>query len=90
MKIIKRFDLEVEPSQNVQIQMNAEVVHFNVFNKKPAIWAIVDDGSKLIDRTFKMFTDLAEIPAFVNRTKYVGSFQHKAEVGQHTVHVFEE
>lgn len=90
MKLIKRFDLEVEPIQRTMIPFNAEIIKFGEFNKVPCFWAIIDEGGRALERTIFIVADGKEIPQGLNKTKYMGSFEHKAEVGKHTLHVFEE
>lgn len=88
MKIIKRYDLEIEPIQKILVPFNAEIIHFNVFNKIPAFWAEVDEAGRMMERTFFIVADGKELPQGLNKTKHIGSFEHKAQVGQHMMHVY--
>lgn len=90
MKLIRRFDLETEPSQKVSIPFGAEIFQFGMFNTRPALWALIDDTARGLERTLVIFTDEQEIPQHINKTKHVGSFECKAEVGSYRLHIFED
>lgn len=89
MKYIKRIDLEVEPKQRLKLPMNSKILGCGKFNEKPCLWITVEDSNRLIERVFLIVAEGKDIGT-MNETKYIGRFEEKAEVGAHTLHVFEE
>jgi len=90
MKSVKRFDLELEPAQTLSIPFNSEILMFGTWDEKPCMWILIEDGHALQRRTLKIFADGKEVPQRFNVTRYIGSFEAKAEVGKTMLHVFEE
>ena len=90
MKIIKRFDLAIEPTQTIDVPFNDEFMGLTVFNDKPGLLFLVDPHQKVMRRTFVMVAEGKELSERANKTNHRGCFEHKAEVGSHVLHVFEE
>jgi hypothetical protein len=90
MKIIKRFDLLIEPMQRLDVPFNAEILHFGLVGDRPGFWALIDPTQRSMERIFVMVGAGKDISDRMNKTSYVGSFEHKAEVGSRMVHIFEE
>lgn len=90
MRLIKRFDLAIEPTQTLDIHFNSEFLGLGSFNKKPCLWVLIDPNQKLMRRTFVLVAEDKELSERANKTTYVGCFEHKAEVGSHVLHLFEE
>lgn len=89
MKLVKQFKLEVEPSQQIEMPFDAEIVHFGVSGESPCIWAEVDSTQKIIMRTFIIVADNAELPKHLNATKYIGSFWHEVSK-EKMLHVYKD
>lgn len=88
--MIKRFDLDIEKSQVIEVPFNYEFLGFGLHNDKPAIWMLIFTDQRKMTEKFVIFPEDVEIPANFNKTNYVGRFEHKAEVGHHVVHIFKE
>lgn len=87
MKTIKRYPLAIEPVQRFSIPFNSEILGVTV---GPALHVLEDNDGKGSERVFIIVAEGKEVEQRLNRTHYVGCFAHKAEVGMHMLHVFEE
>lgn len=90
MKAIKKFDLSIEPSQRVKMPYNSTILDLGIANNKPHLWVLTDSSYSAIERTFLIVAPEKEVSPRLNKTNYVGSFEHRAEIGSVTLHVFEE
>lgn len=90
MKQVKGLKLKIEPVQHLDIPFNSEILKFEAKSGEPVLYVMMDESAQKLKRTFRIFADGKDIPLNFNRHNYIGSFDHKAEVGQNTLHVFEE
>lgn len=86
MKTIKRYPLAIEPVQRFSIPFNSEILG----TVGSAIHVLEDSDGKLSERVFVIVAEGKQVEQRLNKTHYVGWFEHKAEVGSHVLHVFEE
>lgn len=90
MKTIHHFSLDLEPEQKITVPFNSELLGMGTSAGRPVLHVLIDDSGKTMERVFWIFAEGKEIPQRFNQTHHVGCFEHKAEVGSHTLHVFEE
>lgn len=89
MKTILKIDLTIEPKQVVSMPFNSTILKLDIANKLPCLWVLSpDDVTRKIDRSFVMIEK--EAGPRINESNYIGTFEAKAEVGQKTLHLFED
>lgn len=86
MKLIKKYELAIEPKQKVDIPFSAEIIKFAIFQGKPTLWAEIDPTQRAMARTFLIVSGEKELPVSCNRTNHIDSFEHEG----HMLHVYEE
>lgn len=90
MKTMKRYELAIEPAQKISIPFNSNILKLGEFQGKPCLWVLVDTDTNQMQRSFITIAEGKELSSKFNETNYVGSFEAKAEVGKHVLHVFED
>ena len=90
MKTIYKYELKITDTQAIALPIGATILHLDVQNNKPCIWALIPAGAGMHapkERRFHTYGTGHQIPDL--KLKYVGSYQtsyHTPFVG----HVFEE
>ncbi len=74
--------------QKIKIAKDNEILKVGLFSGKPYLWAHVGVEEKEIEIDIYILADDTPVPAHLNKSYYLGSFEHKAEVGAHVLHVF--
>lgn len=83
MKTIYKYQLEVTGQQTITMPVGSEVLSIQVQYGVPCIWAKVDTGNEVGDRTFVTFGTGHPLPE--NNLEFIGTYQ----TGQFVFHVFE-
>lgn len=89
MKIVKRYELQIEPEQKIKVPFNSEILSVQIMNNRPALYILVDNDDKPMERTFVIVANNKDVPQHINGTHYVGSFEYQEEIGKHLLHCFE-
>lgn len=87
-KMIKRYPLIVEPVQTIKIPKDHEILRVGNFDGAPYIWAHVGMGESDVSTEIYILADDKAVPPHLNKSYYLGSFEHKTESGAHVLHVF--
>ncbi len=76
MKTIWKFDVPIEGIFEIEMPINAKILHVGVQSGKPEIWAQVDTAEKRDKRHFVMFGTGHEMDKVVENLdlQYLGSF----------------
>lgn len=91
MMVIRRYNLQIVPRQVISIPFNSELLGFGMHTKFPALWFLVDTEQRNQSRTFVIVPEEKDLEGGNhNKTRYIGRFDERAEVGQVTLHVFED
>ncbi len=87
MKVVKQYELSLEPTQKLKIPFNSAILSMEVLKDKPVLMILTDDNySKTIDRTFKIVAVDKEVQQRFNESHWIGCFK----LGPTFAHVFEE
>lgn len=86
MKRIFKYQLQLQPSQSLQLPGGAVVLTLQVQHGQACIWALVDDSNPLVTRTFRIVGTGHQLPEGPHY--YVGTYQ--TDGGAFVWHVFGE
>jgi hypothetical protein len=90
MKTIWKFPLEVIDFWDVAMPQGAEIICLQMNNKKPTIWAIVEDQAPINweKRSFRTYGTGHEASS-ASKKAYVGTYQFTVHSTVFVFHVFE-
>lgn len=82
-----KFPLALAETQEVAMPIGADILHLEVQNGRPCLWALVDPGADEEIRRFMIVGTGHGIPLRSNKQRHVGTFL--VEDGEFVFHVFE-
>lgn len=86
MRSIWKYQFEVSEHFQLSMPANAEVIHVDIQDYQPTIWAIVDTDASEESRCFHIFETGHRIPPKNLPSEYLKTFQQ----GPFVWHLFEE
>lgn len=83
MTTIWKFPVEVTDAFSVKMPEGARILSVQVQGRRPVMWAVVDPGSPLHARRFRLYG--TGHPTAIEQDRFIGTFQLEALV----FHLFE-
>lgn len=75
MRTIWKFPFHIDGTVSLRMPEGAVVVHVDVQNGQPTLWALVDENAATEVREFHIFGTGHKVPDGVGLNHHVGSFQ---------------